>query len=215
MLSQYLNWIQKNIAGSFNTIFKNQITSIKIRNSQLNIGLTKRGLPFLAMFLCRNSFNLFEQLVDIAVIDVIGKKNRFSVNYFLLSVQYNQRINLYTTVNEIDGLYSINALNHDFFKTYKVSESFYEELPLIFRSSEWLEREVWDLYGIFFKGNYDLRRILTDYGFSGHALRKDFPLTGFLEIFYNDETKRITYEAVELAQEFRTFSLQSAWNEKK
>jgi NADH/F420H2 dehydrogenase subunit C len=137
-----------------------------------------------------NKHTLFQykQLVDIACYDFPGKKYRFSVNYILYSFKYNTRLIVIVKTNEVIPLPSITSL---------------------FKSANWLEREVWDLYGVFFDAHPDLRRILTDYGFSGHPLRKDFPLTGFVEVYYNDSKKRLRYEPVELAQEYRTFTLQS------
>lgn len=124
----------------------------------------------------------FTQLIDIVVSDVPGKKNRFSVCYLLLSHFYNTRLSLITKINEITPLPSISYL---------------------FESANWLEREVWDMFGIFFSGHPDLRRILTDYGFSGHPLRKEFPLTGFKELSYIDHIQNLRYDSVILAQEYR------------
>lgn len=124
----------------------------------------------------------FTQLIDIVVSDVPGKRNRFSICYLLLSHFYNTRLCLITKINEITPLPSVNYL---------------------FESANWLEREVWDMFGIFFSGHPDLRRILTDYGFSGHPLRKEFPLTGFKELSYIDHIQNLRYDRVVLAQEYR------------
>ena len=141
-------------------------------------------------FLKKHSFSQFKQLVDIAVYDRPGKRYRFTVIYHLLSIHYGKRIMCLVQTDELTDLPSTTFL---------------------YPGAGWLEREVWDLFGIFFTNHLDLRRILTDYGFSGFPLRKDFPLTGFLEVFYSDEQKRVIYQPVELSQEFRNFNYSSPW----
>lgn len=136
-------------------------------------------------FLRWHTLMQFTQLIDIVVSDVPGKKNRFSVCYLLLSHFYNNRVTVITKVNEITPLVSVTAL---------------------FESANWLEREVWDMFGIFFSGHPDLRRILTDYGFNGHPLRKEFPLTGFKELWYSDHLQNVRYDNVVLAQEYRIYT---------
>ena len=172
------------------TILKTVIKTIRLKNNDIEIKTTPNNMRALFYFLRNHSLCQYKQLIDIACSDVPGKKRRFSVNYLLLSLRYNVRLNIVVKTNEVLSLPSITT---------------------IYRSANWLEREVWDLYGVFFDFHPDLRRILTDYGFSGHPLRKDFPLTGFVEVYYNDSTKRLSYEPVELAQEYRTFTLQSPW----
>jgi len=171
-------------------ILKTVIKEIRIHNNNLEIKTTPNNLCALLYFLQNHTLCQYKQLIDIACSDVPGKQHRFSVNYLLLSLRYNTRLTVVVKTNEVSPLPSTTVL---------------------YRSANWLEREVWDLYGVFFDLHPDLRRILTDYGFSGHPLRKDFPLTGFLEVYYNDSTKRLSYEPVELAQEYRTFTLQSPW----
>jgi NADH-quinone oxidoreductase subunit C len=158
--------------------------------TEIEIICKKDYLLTILMFLKNHSLSAFKQLIEIAVIDNISQTDRFKVNYILFSVKTNMRFIISVYTNEIEMIFSSVHL---------------------YNSAEWLEREVWDLYGIHFDGNRNLRRILTDYGFKGHPLRKDFPLTGFLEIYYNDEEKKIIYEPVELAQEFRVFSLRNPW----
>lgn len=167
---------------------KTVIKEIRLKTNAIEIKTTPNNLNALLYFLQKHSLCQYKQLVDIASSDVPGKTRRFSVHYLLLSLRYNARIIVVVQTNEVSPLPSVTSL---------------------YRSANWLEREVWDLYGIFFDFHPDLRRILTDYGFKGHPLRKDFPLTGFVEIYYNDSTKRLSYESVELAQEYRTFTLQS------
>ena len=131
----------------------------------------------------------FKQLVDICGADYPEREKRFDVVYNLLSLTHNRRVRVKVPVN---------------------NESVPSVVP-VFSTAGWFEREVWDMYGIFFEGNPDLRRILTDYGFEGHPLRKDFPLTGFVEIRYDEEQKRVVYEPVKLAQDFRNFDFLSPW----
>ncbi len=175
---------------SLKNILKTLIKEIRFRNNDIEIKTTPNNIRSLLYFLQKHTLCQYKQLVDIACSDVLGKPRRFSINYLLLSLRYNVRLNVVIKTNEVLSLPSVTML---------------------YRSANWLEREVWDLYGVFFDSHPDLRRILTDYGFSGHPLRKDFPLTGFIEVYYNDSTKRLSYEPVELAQEYRTFTLQSPW----
>jgi NADH:ubiquinone oxidoreductase subunit C len=133
-------------------------------------------------------------LVEITAVDLPNNMLRFYVSYFLLSLEYNARVRVSIQTNELQPVISATS---------------------IFNSANWMEREVWDLFGIFFADHPDLRRILTDYGFIGHPLRKDFPLSGFVDIFYNDAKKLLVYEPVELAQSFRKFSFLSPWIQDK
>ena len=137
----------------------------------------------------------FEQNIEIAAADIPTNNFRFKVIYVLRSLLYNSVITVSFTTNETD--LKINSINY------------------LYRSSTWLEREVWDMFGIKFNNNLDLRRILTDYGFNGHPLRKDFPLSGFKEIYYDDSSKYIVFEPVEMAQELRVFTFQKHANEHK
>ncbi len=132
----------------------------------------------------------FEVLIDICGVDWPGRENRFDVVYHLLSPRLNQRIRLKIEANESDPI---------------------ESAVGVFPAANWFEREAYDMYGILFSGHPDLRRILTDYGFQGHPLRKDFPLSGHVEVRYDDETKRVVYEPVRLTQEFRNFDFESPW----
>jgi NADH-quinone oxidoreductase subunit C len=132
----------------------------------------------------------YQQLMEIAGVDYPERPERFDVVYHLLSVTKNHRIRVRVTTDEDKPVPSV--------------------VPL-FPVAGWLEREVFDLYGVLFDGNPDLRRILTDYGFSGHPFRKDFPLTGYVEMRYSEEQKRVVYEPVKLAQDFRSFDFLSPW----
>lgn len=146
----------------------------------------------LIFFLKNHSQSLYTQVIDISAIDSIERKNRFEVFYSLLSMTYNNRITVTTSIPEGVVLDSIVS---------------------IFPAANWYEREVWDMFGIFFKNHPDLRRILTDYGFKGHPLRKDFPMTGYVEVRYDDFSKRILYEDVSLTQEYRIFTLDNSWSD--
>ncbi len=137
-------------------------------------------------FIKRHTTIKVEQLIDITAVDFPQRKQRFEVLYQFLSVKYNQRFTLSISVNETTILDSVTNL---------------------FSSASWYERETWDIFGIFFRNHPDLRRRLTDYGFKGHPLRKDFPVTGYLEVFYNDFNKRIVHEKATFAQEYRIYTL--------
>ena len=140
-------------------------------------------------FLKNYSGSQFSQLIDLSAIDYPGRKFRFEIFYSLLSLKYNKRLCLTLVLNE--GF---------------VIESSY----LLYSAASWYEREVWDMFGILFKNHPDLRRILTDYGFKGHPLRKDYPTSGFTETRYLDASKKILYEMVSLSQEYRTFNLNNS-----
>ena len=132
----------------------------------------------------------FKQLSDLTAVDYPERAQRFEVVYQMLSLALNARIRVLTSVEDGDIVPSVIDL---------------------FASANWAEREVWDMFGIFFSGHPDLRRLLTDYGFEGHPLRKDFPLTGYVEVRYNDTERRVVYEPVHLTQEYRDFDFLSPW----
>lgn len=132
----------------------------------------------------------YQQLMEIAGVDWPDRDPRFEVVYCLLSVTKNHRIRVHVATNEADPVPSVTS---------------------IWPVAGWLEREVYDMYGVLFEGNADLRRILTDYGFVGHPQRKDFPLSGFVELRYSEEHKRVMYDKVQLAQDFRSFDFMSPW----
>jgi len=132
----------------------------------------------------------FKLLMDVCGADYPDRERRFDVVYHLLSVRHNLRIRVKVETDEATPVPSVTG---------------------VFSAAGWFERETWDMYGIFFADHPDLRRILTDYGFEGHPLRKDFPLTGYVEVRYDDEQKRVVYEPVKLVQEFRSFDFQSPW----
>lgn len=142
-------------------------------------------------FLKQHTHALCSQMIDLSMVDYPERKYRFEVFYLLLSLKYNVRFVVTSFTRE--GTY-------------------FDSITRIYPAAGWYEREVWDMFGLFFRNHADLRRILTDYGFKGHPLRKDFPLTGFVEVRYADALKRIVYEKVSLTQEYRIFSLENPWN---
>lgn len=154
------------------------------------VNLSKINYNYIFVFLKKNFFFRCEILNDICIIDWLHLNNRFEIIYNLFSYKYNFR----------------------FLIKYKFAETFYlTSISNMFKSANWLEREAWDMFGVFFLKNKDLRRILTDYGFEGYPLRKDFPLTGYLEVRFDDEKSSLVYEPVELAQAYRNFSFLSPW----
>ncbi|HEY5208875.1 MAG TPA: NADH-quinone oxidoreductase subunit C [Stellaceae bacterium] len=132
----------------------------------------------------------FEVLIDVAGVDYPDRPERFEVVYQLLSLKYNRRVRVKVATDEATPVPSVTS---------------------VYSSAGWYEREAWDLFGIFFSDHPDLRRLLTDYGFEGHPLRKDFPLTGYVEVRYDEVQRRVVYEPVKLKQEFRTFDFLSPW----
>jgi NADH-quinone oxidoreductase subunit C len=132
----------------------------------------------------------FEQLVDVCGVDYPDRPERFEIVYNLLSLSHNRRVRVKVAAAEGEAVPTVVE---------------------IYGSANWYEREVWDLFGVYFERHPDLRRILTDYGFEGHPLRKDFPLTGYVEVRYDDEQKRVVYEPVKLTQDFRNFDFLSPW----
>lgn len=159
-------------------------------NNVLIVEVISSEIRNVLSFFKRNQQLRFDCLLDVWAVDYVGNSQRFEVNYLLLSVTNQIRLIVRTRVDEFSGVQSITSL---------------------FKSSGWLEREVWDMYGILFFENADLRRILTDYGFEGHPLRKDFPLSGFSEVRYDDGDKRIVYEPLEVSQEYRSFFFKNPW----
>ena len=164
---------------------------VSSRNEMIFYVYPEYVIPFL--FFVRDHMNgQFQICVDVTAIDYPSRKARFEIVYNLLSIQYNARIRVKTCVDELTSV---------------------ESSTPVYSSSAWFEREVWDLFGIYFANHPDLRRILTDYGFEGHPLRKDFPLSGYKEVRYDDSEKRVVTESIELSQEFRFFDFESPWEQ--
>ena len=179
-----------NLEKKINSELTTKINSSRINHEQLEIKIDKESLLDVVIFLKKNNSTKFRQLIDITAVDYIGSENRFKMIYLLLSHEYNHRINITFSINEKEVVNSLTK---------------------IFPSANWMEREVFDMYGIKFNDHPDLRRILTDYGFSGHPLRKDFPITGHLEVRYSEEKKKVVYEPVKLEQNYRNFDYASPW----
>jgi len=151
---------------------------------------TPKYLNSLLFFLKHHTSSQFSMLVDITAVDYPEQEHRFEVIYILLSVKYNTRLIIKVNVDEITPVPSVEK---------------------VFSSAGWYERETWDMFGIFFQENKDLRRILTDYGFEGYPLRKDFPLSGYVEVRYDDSQRRVVIEPLEMTQEYRLFDFNSPW----
>jgi NADH dehydrogenase (ubiquinone) Fe-S protein 3 len=157
---------------------------------ELDVMIAPEGVVPVLAFLKDHHNAQFTNITDIAGMDVPTRQYRFEVIYHLLSVRFNSRIRVRTYTDELTPLDSTCE---------------------VFKGSNWYEREIYDMFGVFFQNHPDLRRILTDYGFEGHPFRKDFPLSGYVECRYDDEVKRVVIEPLEMSQEFRKFDLQSPW----
>ena len=180
----------KDIEKLINSELATKIQNSFIKNSELTIEIDENNLIEVIQFLKSNERCKFKQLIDIAGVDYPDSEKRFQLVYLLLSHENNIRIKV-STQFQLDQ--TINSITK------------------IFPSANWMEREVFDMYGIKFKNHPDLRRILTDYGFKGHPLRKDFPLTGFNEVRYSEKEKKVIYEPVKLEQNYRNFDFESPW----
>lgn len=169
---------------------KEKLSANEVVDGEWTIVVARSDLHSVIKFLRDDKKCAFQQLIDITAADYPQRAERFEVVYHLLSLTHNHRIRVKTLTDENNTVDSVVDL---------------------YPCANWFEREVWDMYGILFQNHPDLRRILTDYGFDGHPLRKDFPLTGFVELRYDQEQKRCVYEPVKLTQDFRTFDFLSPW----
>ena len=173
-----------------NSELTTKIKKSEIRYDQIFLEIDKENLLNVTQFIKTHKDMRFRQLIDITVVDYPEQTQRFKVVYLFLSHEFNQRIILSYFINENEVISSLTS---------------------IFPSANWMEREVYDMYGVNFKNHPDLRRILTDYGFEGHPLRKDFPLTGHIEVRYSEENSKVINEPVKLEQNYRNFDYQSPW----
>tara|TARA_B100001057_G_scaffold450353_1_gene492336 strand:- start:31 stop:636 length:606 start_codon:yes stop_codon:yes gene_type:complete len=180
----------QDLEKKINSELTTKINKTKIKHNQLYINIDKDDLIDVTLFIKTNQETKFRQLIDITVVDHPEHNQRFEIIYLFLSHEFNQRIILKYSISENEVISSLTP---------------------IFPSANWMEREVFDMYGVSFKDHPDLRRILTDYGFIGHPLRKDFPLTGHTEVRYNEEQKKVVNESVKLEQNYRNFDYQSPW----
>ena len=185
-MDETLDKLGETIAGAL----PGSITSHSVANGELTIHAVARDIVKLATFLRDDERCQFISIIDVCGADYPSRAKRFDVVYHLLSPKQNVRIRLKVQADE---------------------ETLVPSLTGVFPGADWFERETYDLYGVIFTGHPDMRRLLTDYGFDGHPLRKDFPLTGFVEVRYDDQEKRVLYEPVRLNQEFRKFDFLSPW----
>jgi len=181
-LNELSSYLQEKLGASRN--------SVALAYGDLSVEVDAARLLDVLTFLRDDVQCQFISLIDISGVDYPYRSHRFDVVYHLLSPRQNLRIRVKVATDEDTPVPSATP---------------------VYPGADWYERETYDLYGVLFSGHPDLRRILTDYGFDGHPLRKDFPLTGFVEVRYDDEVKRVVYEPVELRQEFRNFDFQSPW----
>jgi NADH-quinone oxidoreductase subunit C len=178
------------LASRVKTESGSAILSSRIDHGELTLNVARDRIVEVLTFLRDDPQCRFEVLIDICGVDWPSREKRFDVVYHLLSPRLNQRVRVKLETDEETPIASATG---------------------VFSAANWFEREAYDMYGILFSGHPDLRRILTDYGFQGHPMRKDFPLTGYVEVRYDDEQKRVVYEPVELTQEFRSFDFESPW----
>ncbi len=183
---ELLQKLEKKINSELNT----KINSSKIKNDQIYLNIDSNDIIDVILFLKNNENTNFKQLIDITAVDYPENEKRFKLVYLLLSHEFNVRILIDSFINE-------NEIP--------------PSLTKIYPAANWMEREVFDMYGIQFKSHPDLRRILTDYNFNGYPLRKDFPLTGHNEVRYSEEEKKVIYEPVKLEQNYRNFDYESPW----
>jgi len=183
---ELLQKLEKKINSELNT----KINSSKIKNDQIYLNIDTNDITDVILFLKNNENTNFKQLIDITAVDYPESEKRFKLVYLLLSHEFNARILIDCFINE-------NEIP--------------PSLTKIYPAANWMEREVFDMYGISFKDHPDLRRILTDYNFKGYPLRKDFPLTGHTEVRYSEEEKKVIYEPVKLEQNYRNFDYESPW----
>ena len=179
-----------NLEKKINSELVSKIKKTQIKHDQLYVEIEKDDLIDVSLFIKTNKDTKFRQLIDVTVVDYPDQIQRFKIVYLFLSHEFNQRLILYYFINENELISSLTP---------------------IFPAANWMEREVFDMYGVNFKDHPDLRRILTDYGFEGHPLRKDFPLTGHSEVRYSEDKKKVINEPVKLEQNYRSFDYESPW----
>ncbi len=182
--------IIEDLEKKINSELTTKIKESKILHNQLYISINSEDLLDVILLLKTNKNTKFKQLIDITAVDFPQNTKRFKIVYLLLSHEFNQRIIVSYFINENEKIFSLTK---------------------IFPSANWMEREIFDMYGVQFNDHPDLRRILTDYNFKDYPLRKDFPLTGHLEVRYSEEEKKVIYEPVKLEQNYRNFDYESPW----
>jgi len=180
----------KELGDHVATLLGEDLVERRVAHDQLIVAVRRAALERALRLLRDDAKCLFTVLADLCGVDYPDRPERFEVVYNLLSLKLNQRIRVKVVTDEENPVPTATG---------------------VYSAAGWYEREAWDLYGIYFEGHPDLRRLLTDYGFEGHPLRKDFPLTGYVEVRYDEEQKRVVYEPVKLKQDFRTFDFLSPW----
>jgi NADH-quinone oxidoreductase subunit C len=180
----------KDLGDHISSAFPTRVLGTEISHGQLIVRVQREAILQVMSFLRDDPVCGFEVMIDLCGVDYPDRPERFEVVYNLLSLKHNHRVRIKVSTDEENPIPSITS-------TYS--------------AAGWFEREAWDLFGIYFADNPDLRRLLTDYGFEGHPLRKDFPLTGYVEVRYDEDQKRVVYEPVKLKQEFRSFDFLSPW----
>lgn len=185
-MDEALNDLGQQVAAAFSA----DVAGFSVALGELRVDAQAGSIVRLLTYLRDEPSCLFQQLMDVTAVDWPARPRRFDVVYNLLSLKHNQRIRIVVQAD---------------------AETVMPSVAGVYSTANWFEREVWDMYGILFADHPDLRRILTDYGFQGHPLRKDFPLTGYVELRYDEEQKRVVYEPVTLTQEFRRFDFMSPW----
>jgi NADH-quinone oxidoreductase subunit C len=185
-LSEALKELGDHIAAAL----PDAVIDVEVTLGELMVRVQRNAIVRVLSFLRDDSACHFKCLMDVCGVDYPGRSERLEVVYNLLSLRHNHRVRIKLSTDEETPVPSATG---------------------VFSSAGWWEREAWDLYGVYFSDHPDLRRILTDYGFEGHPMRKDFPLTGFVEMRYDEEQKRVVYEPVKLTQEFRRFDFLSPW----
>jgi NADH-quinone oxidoreductase subunit C len=185
-MSETLEQLGKTIADALGE----RVTALDVAHGELSINVRCADIVEVATFVRDDPRCLFWCIVDITAVDWPGRDKRFDVVYHLLSPKWNRRVRIKVQTDEVTPVASLID---------------------VYPGADWFERETYDLYGVLFSGHPDMRRLLTDYGFEGHPLRKDFPLTGFVEVRWDDDVKRVVYNPVLLTQEFRNFEFLSPW----
>lgn len=180
----------KELGASIQSALGDEVLSVEVKLGELVVTVRRAGIVKTLTYLRDASDCSFEQLMDVTAVDYPERAERFEVVYILLSLKHNQRIKVKVSTDEDTPVASVVS---------------------VYSAANWYERETWDMYGVFFADHPDLRRILTDYGFEGHPFRKDFPLTGYVEVRYDEDQKRVVYEPVKLTQDFRSFDFLSPW----
>jgi NADH-quinone oxidoreductase subunit C len=180
----------KDLGDHISSALSDDVLGSEIAHGQLVLRVKREGIVRSLTFMRDDARCLFKVMIDLCGVDFPDRPERFEVVYHLLSLKLNHRIRVKVATDEETPVPSITGL---------------------YSAAGWFEREAWDLFGIYFADNPDLRRLLTDYGFEGHPLRKDFPLTGYVEVRYDEDQKRVVYEPVKLKQEFRSFDFLSPW----